>query len=613
MGGIRLSAEPRSVLQAGPIPAPRPTTATGHPGGARAQASTDPRQTAARRPARRHHGRHALGQQLSRNLLVPQAGAGAELPRRRVAACQRTRRVRQPVAAGPRPRPAGKHGGLSRRRRRAVGHRRRPADCRWPRGRIRGAGRSAARLRRLLRRHARSGVVGPRPIPCRTRRRRTRRHALRRPESGARDGAGGRLVPGHDRRDRRARGGHPGSSTDSRSDPADDEAKLRAIEPHLERLSALTAELPSFLQERLHDLSREVRTGYRTLIITTWASAMAAVMLLGALGVLTYRWVFRPLRLLGRGSRRVASGDFAYRLKLDTRDEMAELAAALNDMTMRFQEIRDDLDRQVQLRTREVIRSEQLASVGFLAAGVAHEINNPLASIAMCAESLESRLEALATDEADARVTKRYLELIQNEAFRCKGITEKLLDFSRLGEVRRQPTAVLSLAKDVADMLRHVGRFAGKAIDIEEGVDILVMVNPQEIKQVVLNLLVNALDSVEETGNVRVAVRRHGTEAMLTVTDDGCGMTEEVLEHLFEPFFTRRKAGQGTGLGLSIVHRIVADHGGRIEASSDGPGKGSTFRLSLPVAEIGAGAASQAQSSAQQANEREVDHQDQAA
>jgi two-component system NtrC family sensor kinase len=369
---------------------------------------------------------------------------------------------------------------------------------------------------------------------------------------------------------------------------ADRRRMLLDVAPHLDRLAAMTAALPSYLQDGLHDLSHEVRSGYRTLIVTTWTAALAAAALLAAIGVLTYRWVFRPLRLLGHGSRRVAAGDFGFRIHLDTNDEMAELADAFNDMTERFQAIRDDLDRQVQLRTREVIRSEQLASVGFLAAGVAHEINNPLASIAMCAESLESRLADLAPSEADAKVVHRYLELIQAEAFRCKGITEKLLDFSRLGEVRRQPTAVMALVADVAEMLRHVGRFAGRTIEIEPGPDVLAMVNPQEIKQVVLNLLVNALDSIEVTGRVTVAARRSGGECVLTFTDDGCGMSDEVLEHLFEPFFTRRKAGQGTGLGLSIVHRIVADHGGRIEATSAGPGTGSTFRVTLPLAEVAA-------------------------
>jgi len=369
--------------------------------------------------------------------------------------------------------------------------------------------------------------------------------------------------------------------------PSASRGMLLAVAPHLEALAALSAELPSFLQQRLHELSSDVRTRYRTLIITTWAAALTAIGLLAAIGVLTYRWVFRPLRLLGHGSRRVASGDFAYRIQLDTRDEMAELADAFNDMTERFQEIRDDLDRQVQERTRDVIRGEQLASEGFLAAGVAHEINNPLASIAMCAESLESRLPSADAADPDAKVSRRYLELIQAEAFRCKGITEKLLDFSRLGERKRQATALAALVADVAEMLRHVGRFKGRSIDIEPGQDVLVMANPQELKQVVLNLLVNALDSVEEAGRVTVSARRSGGEAVLTFTDDGCGMDAEVLEHLFEPFFTRRKSGQGTGLGLSIVHRIVTDHGGRIEAVSPGPGRGSTFRVTLPVAAVG--------------------------
>jgi two-component system NtrC family sensor kinase len=401
------------------------------------------------------------------------------------------------------------------------------------------------------------------------------------------------------------------NADDAAASAAERQVKMASVEPHLERLAALSAELPTFLQNRLHDLSREVRTGYRTLIFTTFVAGTAAAALLASLGVLTYRWVFRPLRHLGHASRRVASGDFTFRIHLDTRDEMAELADALNDMTRRFREIRDDLDRQVQLRTREVIRSEQLASVGFLAAGVAHEINNPLASIAMCAESLESRLAATETSPEEAQVVQRYLQLIQNEAFRCKGITEKLLDFSRLGEVRRQATAVAALVRDVADMLRHVGRFAGKTIEIVDGPDVLVMVNPQEIKQVVLNLLVNALDSIEESGRVKVAVKRSGGEAQITFADNGCGMTAEVLEHLFEPFFTRRKAGQGTGLGLSIVHRIIADHGGRIEASSDGEGKGATFRVTLPLADVAAG--EPAAASPAGPKPKEVDHHTQAA
>ena len=130
-------------------------------------------------------------------------------------------------------------------------------------------------------------------------------------------------------------------------------------------------------------------------------------MLLAVFIRLFYNWIFRPLRVLVDGSRRVAAGEFGYRIMLDTDDEMAELADAMNDMTARFQAIRDDLDRQVQERTKQVVRSEQLASVGFLAAGVAHEINNPLASIAMCAESLEGRIGEVLGSDAQARDRRR--------------------------------------------------------------------------------------------------------------------------------------------------------------------------------------------------------------
>ena len=371
-------------------------------------------------------------------------------------------------------------------------------------------------------------------------------------------------------------------SKQTSSDLVDEQlVKLTSIGSHLDTLAFLSAKLPTFLQSRMHDLAHEVRGRYRTLIITTWAAAIAAVLLLAGLGVLTYSWVFRPLRHLGHGSRRIAGGDFGYRIHLDTCDEMAELGQALNDMTARFQEIRDDLDHQVQLRTKEVIRSEQLASVGFLAAGVAHEINNPLASIAMCAESLESRIG----NDVDA-VASRYIQLIQSEAFRCKGITEKLLDFSRVGEVRRQVTALGALTHDVVDMLQHVGRFAQKTVTIFDGPDVLVMANPQEMKQVILNLLVNALDSIDEAGEVELTVKRDGDEARLVLTDNGCGMTEEVLQNLFEPFFTSRTSKKGTGLGLSIAHRIITDHDGRIEVKSNGPGCGAMFSVILPVASI---------------------------
>ena len=368
---------------------------------------------------------------------------------------------------------------------------------------------------------------------------------------------------------------------------------LPLLSKEVDTLYSLTSELPAILQERMHSLAGNVRTQYHTWVGMMFTSAIAAIALLALAVFCGYSWIFHPLKVLVMGSRRVAAGDFNYRIDLRSHDEMAELAAAMNHMTVRFQQIRDDLDHQVQQRTKEVVRSEQLASVGFLAAGVAHEINNPLAAVAMCAESLEMRLHDIIvcddaqSDEAhndEITILRKYLRRIQDEAFRCKGITEKLLDFSRLGEVEHHNTDLVELTQGVIDMVRHLGKYRQKNIEFVAPGTVIAPVNSQEMKQVLLNLITNGLDSLEPGGTVVVELLREDDEAVINVRDDGCGMTPEVLKHLFEPFFTRKRDGQGTGLGLSITYRIIEDHGGAIEASSAGPSRGAEFRVTLPLA-----------------------------
>lgn len=366
-----------------------------------------------------------------------------------------------------------------------------------------------------------------------------------------------------------------------------DSVDINALDAELERLQQLSMELPSHLHNCLAGLADTVRNRYRVLIFgTSIAGAVALVLLLLFFG-LELRWIFRPLRTLIHGSRRVARGDFDYRIHLQTDDEISELAEAMNAMTQRFQTIRDNLDRQVREQAKQIVRSEQLASVGLLAAGVAHEINNPLASIAMCAESLESRMPPVSAEEdtPELDVLRRYLGMIQSEAFRCKGITEKLLDFSRTGPVQRQPTELCELIRGVIEMVEHLGKYRGKKVSFESNAAVTANVNPQEMKQVVLNLLTNALDSLgdKEDGQVDLVLEEADGTARLTVTDNGCGIPEDVIEHVFEPFFTRRVSGQGTGLGLSITYRIVDEHGGSLSVSSDGPGQGTTFRVRIPL------------------------------
>src|SRR5262245_32975312 len=234
-------------------------------------------------------------------------------------------------------------------------------------------------------------------------------------------------------------------------------------------------------------------------------------------------------------------------------------------MTGHLSDMYRNLEHQVNERSRQLVRSEHLASVGFLAAGVAHEINNPMASIAFCSEALESRLaEVLARAPEDAETISKYLQMIQRAAFRCKEITQRLLEFSRSSERRREPTDLAELVQNVLDLVEHLPNRKGKQVDFEPHGRVMAWVNGQEINSVVLNLVVNALDSMDEGGTLAINLRERDLRAEMVFKDSGCGMTAEILENIFEPFFTRSRTGKGTGLGLSISHRIISQHGGEI-------------------------------------------------
>jgi signal transduction histidine kinase len=358
------------------------------------------------------------------------------------------------------------------------------------------------------------------------------------------------------------------------------------------------------VERRTHD----AREPTRNTLWIVFSTSIFGIILLGSLLRFFYGWVFYPIRDLEQSAGRLAQGDFEHRIEVHSGDEMEDLAAAFNNMTDRLQLMYRDLARQVNERSRQLVRSERLASVGFLAAGVAHEINNPLASIAFCSEALEKRLtnlldatlssktaEVPKTSEVyqpasgstewnkDREIVARYLKMIQEEAFRCKAITQRLLEFSRGGERRREPTDLAELAQSVLDMVQHLQNCKGKHIVFEPAGRTIASVNAQEIKSVVLNLVVNALDSMEDGGTLTITLQQRDTMAEMVFADTGCGMTPETLENIFEPFFTRSRTGKGTGLGLSISHRAISQHGGEIDAVSPGLNQGSTFTVRLPL------------------------------
>ena len=352
----------------------------------------------------------------------------------------------------------------------------------------------------------------------------------------------------------------------------------------IERLNHRAMRLPGILHHEFYQVLVKSQGQYQASRVIVWVSALTVLGMLCGLAALFHRWVLYPVRLLQRGVRRVARGAFDYKIDLKTGDEMQGLAEAFNDMTARLSVTYTDLERQVQDRSRQLVRSERLAGVGFLAAGVAHEINNPLASIAFCSEALENRLVPVleSSEHPDIKIVRNYLRMIQEEAFRCKSITEKLLDFARCADIQREPTDLADLIQSVVEMIRHMGKYRGKNIVFQPREGVIAHVDSQEIKQVVLNLVVNALDSMDTGGTLRIDLRQVGGQAEMVFNDDGYGMTPDVLENLFEPFFTKRKVGKGTGLGLSITHRIISQHHGEITAHSPGEDKGSTFTVRLP-------------------------------
>jgi signal transduction histidine kinase len=366
---------------------------------------------------------------------------------------------------------------------------------------------------------------------------------------------------------------------------AADQSAYDELTMQLDSLQHLTNALPSYLQNKIRNLRVECQTEYHWLVGISVGTSTFSVALLIGLGFMGYRSVFRPFKKLVRGCRKIAQQNFNYRVKVVSHDEIGELAQAMNDLTGKFCDIRDQLENEVEAQAKQLLRSEKLASVGFLAAGVAHEINNPLTSMSLCAHDLRDQLEPHLSELPESDGLARRLQILITELDRCAGITERLLDFSRVGDRPKEEADLRGLAEQTLDLLTQHSAYKDKQVTLVDGDRPIIWAHAHEIKQVILNLVTNALESLDPGGTVTVSIERHHEMAELVVQDNGCGMSNEVLANLFEPFFTRRRGGQGTGLGLSITHGIVTEHGGRITATSHGAGYGSRFSVQLPLAD----------------------------
>ena len=233
---------------------------------------------------------------------------------------------------------------------------------------------------------------------------------------------------------------------------------------------------------------------------------------------------------------------------------------------------------------RAISRAEKLAAVGRLAAGVVHEINNPLATIAACAEALEQRIDEGAFAASDsAEDLAEYLGLIKNEAFRCKTITTDLLDFSRVRASDRTPVDLGEIVRSAANLISHQKRGANitQRIKIESDLP-PVSADGGQLQQAVIALATNAVDAMPEGGQLTFRAFSKGGRLVVDVEDTGIGISQENMPKIFEPFFTTKDVGKGTGLGLSVCYGIISEHGGRISVRSK-VGKGTTFSIFLPA------------------------------
>jgi two-component system NtrC family sensor kinase len=235
---------------------------------------------------------------------------------------------------------------------------------------------------------------------------------------------------------------------------------------------------------------------------------------------------------------------------------------------------------------RAVARAEKLAAVGRLAAGVVHEINNPLATIAACAESLEKRIEEGAfNDSPDTADLREYLGLIRDEAFRCKTITNGLLDFSRLRAGQRVPVDMTEIIKATARLVTHQQRGDDIQIVIEAAAGLpSVSGDVGQLQQAVVALATNAIDAMPDGGTLTLRAIRSHSRVQVQVIDTGIGIAPENMSQIFDPFFTTKDVGRGTGLGLAVCYGILSDHGGRLDVQST-LGVGTIFTITLPIAD----------------------------
>jgi two-component system NtrC family sensor kinase len=343
----------------------------------------------------------------------------------------------------------------------------------------------------------------------------------------------------------------------------------------------------------LADVDRDLATARSQVILFNIFSILSLSVIL-VFALMTF--VGRPVKELVLGTKKVAEGDLKYIIPITSEDEMGELAHSFNDMTQKLSKANEEilewvrtLENKVEMRTRELketqfqlLHTEKLAALGKIAATVAHEINNPLSGVFTYIKLMERKIEEGKNDGRDIEKFREYLATMSREVQRTSAIVHNLLDLTRPKEPSRKLVDLNSLLEESIQIVQNKIKMHNIRIDKHLQPLPEAMADPSQIKQVFINLVINACEAMEDGGILSITSRHHETDRtqIFTFADTGDGIPPEHLSHIFDPFFTTKE--KGTGLGLSVVYGIINRHNGKIEVNSEA-GKGTEIRIVLPI------------------------------
>lgn len=323
------------------------------------------------------------------------------------------------------------------------------------------------------------------------------------------------------------------------------------------------------LEEKFVDMRK------RTLL-TFLGITFAGILLAFAISNILANSITKPIRNLVSASLELAKGDLSHRVEGMPEDAIGELGKAFNSMADAIEERDEQLKEYVK---KKIMKSERLAMIGQLAAGVAHEINNPLGSILIYSHLLLEDLE-----EKDTH--RENLEKIVNQATRCKEIVKGLLDFSRQTEPKMNQRDINKIVNEVLSLVERQVMFQNIKVTKKLSKSLpMVMLDEAQIQQVFMNIVLNAVEAMEGQGELIIETTSSEKFIEMKFIDTGCGISEQNIEKLFEPFFSYKKKGYGIGLGLAISYGIIKKHNGEIIVKSE-VGKGSSFTIRLPLNKI---------------------------